>query len=96
MDAHAMIGERKSSWAVTFKRLLEDNIKVHGVQSYNKHSKQEKTKDGKNNISSSRYGQCTHDRNDNGEDMGISYMYNFGYNLDLGIGKVACRRISCA
>ena len=42
-----MIGERKSSWAVTFKRLLEDNIKVHGVQSYNKHSKQEKTKDGK-------------------------------------------------
>ena len=31
MDAHAMIGEKVSSWAVTHKKLLEDNIRVYGV-----------------------------------------------------------------
>ena len=42
MDAHAMIGKKGSSWAVTCKKLLEDSIRVHGVKSYNKHSKREK------------------------------------------------------
>ena len=36
-----MIGEKRSSWAVTYKKLLEDNIIVHGVKSYKKYSKQE-------------------------------------------------------
>ena len=36
-----MIGEKGSSWTVTCKTLLEDNIRVHGVKSYNKHSKRE-------------------------------------------------------
>ena len=39
MNDHAMIGERKSSLAVTCKRLLEDNIRVHRVKSYTKYSK---------------------------------------------------------
>ena len=33
---------------------------------------------------------------DNGKYMGISFMYNFRCDLDLGIEKVACRRIPCA
>ena len=33
---------------------------------------------------------------DNGKYMGISSMYNFRCDPDLGIGKVACRRITCA
>ena len=33
---------------------------------------------------------------DNGKYIGISSMYNFRCNLDLGIGKAACRRILCA
>ena len=33
---------------------------------------------------------------DNGKYMGISSMYNFRCDPDLGIGKVACRRIICA
>ena len=33
---------------------------------------------------------------DNGKYMGISSMYNFRCDLDLGIGKAACRRIPCA
>ena len=33
---------------------------------------------------------------DNGKYMGISSMYNFRYDPDLGIGKAACRQISCA
>ena len=41
MDVHAMIREKVSSWVVTCKKILEDNIRVHGVKSYNKHSKQE-------------------------------------------------------
>ena len=32
---------------------------------------------------------------DNGKYMGISSMYNFRYDQDLGIGKKACRRIPC-
>ena len=44
MDAHAMIGEKRSSWAVTCKTLLKDNIRVHGVKSFNKYRKQETKK----------------------------------------------------
>ena len=36
-----MIGEKGSSWVVTCKKLLEDNIRVHGVKSFNKNSKRE-------------------------------------------------------
>ena len=32
---------------------------------------------------------------DNGKYMGISSMYNFRYDSDLGVGKTACRRIPC-
>ena len=41
IDAHAMIREKGSSWTVTCKNLLENNIRVHGVKSYNKHNKRE-------------------------------------------------------
>ena len=33
---------------------------------------------------------------DNGTYMGMSSMYNFRSDPDLGIGKAACRRIPCA
>ena len=33
---------------------------------------------------------------DDGKHMGISSMYNFRCDPDLGIGKAACRRIPCA
>ena len=42
MDAHVMIVEKGSSWAVTCKKLLEDNIRVHGVKSYNKRETKQK------------------------------------------------------
>ena len=32
---------------------------------------------------------------DNGKYMGISCMYNFRCDPDLGIGKATCRRIPC-
>ena len=32
---------------------------------------------------------------DNGKYMGISSMYNFRHNPDLGIEKATCRRIPC-
>ena len=41
VDAHAMIGEKVSSWAGTCQKLLEEYIRVHGVKLYNKHSKRE-------------------------------------------------------
>ena len=41
MDAHAMIGNKKSSWVVTCKILLEDNIREQGVKSYRKSNKSE-------------------------------------------------------
>ena len=39
MDAHAMIGNIKSSWAVTCKLLLEDKLRDKGVKSYRKFKK---------------------------------------------------------
>ena len=106
MHAHAMIGEKRSSWVVTCKKLLEDNIRVHGVKSFNKNSKREtkqnKTKDGKRiyHLQDMEGVLMTGMKNkvvglDNGKYMGISSMYNFIRDLDLGIGKAACRRISC-
>ena len=41
MNAHAMIREKRFSWVVTCKKLLDDNIRVHGVKSYKKYRKQE-------------------------------------------------------
>ena len=41
MDSHAMIGNTKSSWAVTCKILLEDNIREQGFKSYKKSNKRE-------------------------------------------------------
>jgi len=101
-----MIGEKGSSWVVTCKKLLEDNIRVHGVKSFNKNSKREtkqnKTKDGKRiyHLQDMEGVLMTGMKNkvvglDNGKYMGISSMYNFIRDLDLGIGKAACRRISC-
>ena len=33
---------------------------------------------------------------DTGKYIGISFMYKFRYDTDLGIGKTSCRRIPCA
>ena len=41
MDAHIMVGKTKSSWAITYKKLLDDNIRVYRVKYYNKHGKRE-------------------------------------------------------
>ena len=41
MDADAMIGDKKSSWTVTCKKLLEDNIREQGFKSYKKSNKRE-------------------------------------------------------
>ena len=40
-------GREKSSWVVTCKRLLEDNIRVHLVKSYKKYSKEGRKKERK-------------------------------------------------
>ena len=47
VDNHAMIGTKKTSSAVTCKRLLKSSIRVHGVKSYNKHITRETIKDRK-------------------------------------------------
>ena len=39
MNAHAMIWNKKSSWVVTCKKLLEDNIREQEVKSYRKSNK---------------------------------------------------------
>ena len=41
MEAHAMVGDSKSSGEITYKKLLEDNIRLHGVKSEGKYSKRE-------------------------------------------------------
>ena len=41
MDAHAMFGNKRSSWAVSCKILLEDNIREQGVKSFLKSNKRE-------------------------------------------------------
>ena len=65
MDTHAMIGEKRSSWAVTCKKLLEDDIRVHGIKSdKNNTANKKQNKRWKNNISSSRYRGCIYDRNE--------------------------------
>ena len=41
MEAYAMIGNKKSSWAITCKILLEDSIREQGFKSYRKSNKRE-------------------------------------------------------
>ena len=41
MDDHAVIGDKKSSWAVTCKQLLEINNREQGFKSYKKYNKRE-------------------------------------------------------
>ena len=86
------------------QKLLEDNIRVHGVKLYNKHSKQETKQKMEKRIYHLRdmEGVLMIGRKkkvvglDNGKYMGISSMYTFRCDPDLGIGKTACRRIPCA
>ena len=44
MKSRAIVEDKKSSWVVTCKKLLEDNIRVHGVKYCNKHGKRETKK----------------------------------------------------
>ena len=100
MNIHAMIGEKRPSWAVRRKNLLEDNIRVHEVKSYKIQEARNKTKDGKI-IYHLQDMEGVHIIGmekkvvglDNGKYIGISSMYNFRCDLDLSIGKAACRRI---
>ena len=55
MEAHDMVGESKSSWVVTCKKRLEDNIRVHGVKSEDKYSKRETEQKVKKNVPSTAY-----------------------------------------
>ena len=99
-----MIGEKISSWVATCKTLLEDDIRVHGVKSYNKHSKRETKQKMENIIYHLRDMEGVHMIGmkkkvvglDNGKYIGISSMYNFRCDPDLDIGKATCRRIPCA
>ena len=86
------------------KILLEYNIRVHGAKSYNKNNKREtKQKMGKR-IYYLQAMEGVHMTGmkkkvvglDTCKYMGISSMYNFRCDPDLGIGKVACRWIPCA
>ena len=103
-DDHAMIGDKKSSWAVTCKKLLENNIKEQGFKSYNKYSKREtKQKMEKRiyHLQDSKGVQIVGTKKkvvglETGKYNGISSMYNFRCDPDLGIGKAACRKIPCA
>ena len=48
MESRAMVGESQSSQAKICERLLEDNIRVHGVKYKNKYTKR-KTEQKTNN-----------------------------------------------
>ena len=104
MDAHVMIGDIKSSWAVTCKQLLEENIRVRGFKSYKKYNKREaKQKMDKRvyHLQDSKDVQIVGMKKkvvglETGKYNGILSMNNFRCDPDLGIGKAACRRIPCA
>ena len=99
-----MIGDKKSSWAVTRKKLLEEYIREQGFKSYNKYSKREtKQKMGKRvyHLQDSKDVQMVGIKKkalglETGKYNGISSMYNFRCDPDLGIEMAACRRIPCA
>ena len=83
---------------------MENNIRVHGIKSYNKHNKRE-TKQKMENIIYHLQDMegvlMTGMKNkvvglDNGKYMGISPMHNFRCDSDVGIGKAASIRIPCA
>ena len=81
---------------------MEDNIRVHGVKSYKKYSKQEKKlekiiynlqdKEDVHMIGMKKKVVGL----DNGKCIGRSSMYNFTCDPDLGMRKAACRRMPCA
>ena len=51
MDAHAMIGEKRSSWPVTCRKLLEDKIREYMELNHTKNTANKKqTKDKKEYI----------------------------------------------
>ena len=97
MDDHAMIGNKKSSWAGTCKILLEDNIREQGFKSYKKDNKREaKQKMDKMvyHLQDSKDVQMVGMKKkvvglETGKYNGISSMYNFRCDPDLGIGKAA-------
>ena len=85
MQAHSIVGETKSSWAITCKKLLEDIIRIHGIGSYkNIRQKRDRTENEKRTY----YLQDMEDGQTIGlkkqvvgleiyKYMGISSMYNF-------------------
>ena len=44
MDAHAMFGNKRSSWSVSCKILLEGNIREQGVKSYRNQTREKRNK----------------------------------------------------
>ena len=86
------------------KKILEDNIREQGFKAYRKYNKRE----AKQKIDKRVYHQ--QDSKDvqivgmkkkvvgleTGKYNGISSLYNFRCDPDLGIEKAACRRIPCA
>ena len=86
------------------KKLLEEYIREQGFKSYNKYSKREtKQKIGKRvyYLQDSKAVQMVGIKKkalglETGKYNGISSMYNFRCDPDLGIEMAACRRIPCA
>ena len=65
MDTHAMIRDKKSSWVVTCRKLLENNIREQGFKSYKKSSKREaKQKIDKKVYHLKIFEGCTNGRNE--------------------------------
>ena len=85
------------------KKLLENNIREQGFKSYKKYNKieaKQKMEKRVYHLQDSKDVQMVGmDKKvvglETGKYNGISSMYNFRCDPDLGIGKAACRRISC-
>ena len=88
----------------TCKKILEDNIREKGFKAYRKSNKSEakqKMNERVHHLQDAKDVQMVEMKKkviglETGKYMGISSMYNFRYDPDLGIGKAACRRIPCA
>ena len=99
-----MIGISKSIFMEECKILFEDDIIIEGMKSANEYKLKEKLQKtnkrvyhlhDKEDICMVRFEREVVDI-DTGKHMGISYMYSFRCDSDLGIGKSAYIRIPYA
>jgi hypothetical protein len=107
MSAHAMAGNALTSFAAECARICSSRERAHGVKSEIKSKKREDSSKMKarhyhvEDQSLVRFGsvkmKAAGFRSSRGETRnGISAMYNFRADPDLGMHKIAVRRIPCA